>query len=67
MQKYTVYFVVKDWVEVQVKSESQENAIEQAHEIVRKSIYKDKRIVIVDGNEKFAGITLNDVVDVIDS
>lgn len=63
MLNYTVNFVVRDWIYVSVKADSQEQAIDDAKKIVDSSGYKDKRIDIMDGNIEFAGITLEDVIN----
>lgn len=68
MSNYTVNFVVKEWVEIQVKAESQEQAINNARETVRKDKgYRNKRIVIIDSNVVYAGVIDNDIISEIDS
>lgn len=55
---YTVYFVVKNWLSIDVKAETQEKAVE----IAKKRINGyPKGIDCVDGSIEFAGIMLNDV------
>ena len=56
MPKFTVYFVVKDWIEVGVNAKDEETAQKIAETKVDKSGYKDKAISIVDGKTKFACI-----------
>ena len=63
MSQFTVYYVVRDWVEVKVAAQDEKTAKEIALKKVEESGYKDKAIDIVDGKTEFAGITLNDIID----
>jgi len=63
-----VKFLVREWISVEIKkAASPEDAIKQATEIVAKSPFRDKRIEIIDGNEEYQGIDLNDVLKNLDS
>ena len=63
--KYSVKFLIKDWVEVTVTDSSQEKAIEQAEKEIDKG-YKSKGVTCIDSSTKFAGIDLIDVIDELD-
>lgn len=63
MSRFTVNFVVRDWVTVDVAAENEETAKKVALEKIEKSGYKDSAIDIVDGVTEYAGITLNDIID----
>lgn len=63
MLRFSVYYVVKDWVEVNVKAKNAEEAKQIALNKVEKSGYKDKAITVCDGNTEFAGITYTDTVN----
>lgn len=63
MSQFTVYYIVKDWVEVVVSTDSEEEAKKIALKRVDSSGYKDKTIDIVDGNTEYAGIVLTDVTN----
>ena len=65
MSKYTVNFIVRDWITIDVSAETEDAAKEVALKKVNKSGYKDNAIDIVDGKTEYAGITLNDVIDLI--
>jgi len=61
MNTYTVYFLIKDIISVEVDSDNQENAIKKAKNLVEKGMYKSKVIECVDGSTTFAGINVVDV------
>ena len=63
LNNYNVYFVVKDWLSIEVKANNEQDARKQGKIIVENSPYRDKRIDIRDGSAEFAGITLIDVVN----
>lgn len=61
--QYTVYFVIRDWIETTVEAETQEKAIEKAKKRVA-SAYSNN-IRCVDGKTEFAGILLDDVTNTV--
>ena len=63
MARFTVNFVVRDWITIDVSAESEEAAKTTALKKIENSGYKDKAIDIVDGKTEYAGITLNDIID----
>lgn len=63
MPQYTVYYVIKDWLEVKVNAENEEQARKISKKKMDDVTYKDKAIDTVDGTTEFAGIVLNDVTD----
>ncbi len=66
MSNYTVNFIVKNIVSVEVKAENDEAAKELAKGILNKGRYKSKKIDFIDGNITFAGFKNNDAWDEID-
>lgn len=63
MSKFTVYYVVRDWVTVDVTAQDEKTAKEITLKKVNSSGYKDKAIDITDGKTEYAGIVLNDIID----
>lgn len=61
MKTYTVNFLVKDIIGVEVCAEKDNEAIEKAREILNKELCKSKRIECIDGLTKFAGFNIDDV------
>lgn len=63
MAKFTIYYVVRDWITVNVTAQDEKTAKEIALKKVNSSGYKDKAIDILDGKTEYAGIVLNDIID----
>lgn len=61
MKVYTVYFLVKDIVSVEVSAENDENAKTKAQKQLEKEMYKSKSLECVDGLTKFAGFNIDEV------
>ena len=67
MSNYTVNFVVKEWVDIQVKAQSEEQAIDAARGMLHKDPgYRNKRITIIDCKIVYAGAVNNSIIDTID-
>jgi len=61
MKNYTVNFLVRDVVSVEVNAENAEEAENKAKDILDKELYKSRAIECVDGSTTFAGFNINDV------
>jgi len=65
MANYTVNFVIRDWVEVNVDAKDESEAKEKAEKIVNNCYKKD--IITVDGKTEYVGVTnlsiINEVLE----
>lgn len=56
MPKYSVYFVIRDWIETEVQADSEEEAKEKAERRVNK-LYDNSKIQCIDGSTEYSGFT----------
>lgn len=62
MARYQVSFLVRDWIQVEVSAEDENEARAKGQKIVDKNLYKNG-VDCIDGKTDFAGITNLDVLD----
>lgn len=65
MKNYTVDYVKKIWVEVNVKAETEIQAKEKAKELIRNASLKGSRSInVLDETDEYSGVRDIDVLDI---